>query len=194
MATSPVHPFRFDAASHTYYGADGSVLPHITGMLETTGWTDDTWMTEESSERGQIVHALTCDYDLGALEPDACVSVHRGYLLGHVECTSRLRPRWTHIEVPFAHPSLRFGGRPDRLGLVLNRRAVFEIKSGAPTKAHPIQTALQAILAGGYDPLPAWQWARYCEYLTKSGRYKLEEHRDRRDFDIAHDIIRTCAR
>jgi len=80
--------------------------------------------------------------------------------------------------------------------MVLGRQAIFEIKSGLPTKAHPIQTALQAILVAGQSGnlLPATQWARYCEYLKPNGRYKLEEHRDRGDFDEAYEIIRKCAR
>jgi len=194
MSLSPVTAFRFEAADHTYTDlATGQHLPHITQLLERAGLVDDTWMTEESCERGLIVHALTSDFDLGALNPDTCVSRHRGYLLGHVACMQRLRPIWQHVEVPFVHPTWRFGGRPDRIGMVLRRRAVFEIKTAQPSRAHQVQTALQAILASARDPLPPRQWARYCEYLKPNGKYKLEEHRDPGDFDEAERILRACA-
>src|SRR5574341_1863405 len=48
-------PFRFDALNHEYLSvATGEVFPHITGMLEQTGWIDDRWYTEESSDRGMV--------------------------------------------------------------------------------------------------------------------------------------------
>jgi hypothetical protein len=81
--------FRFDAVNHEYIDpSSGSVFPHITGMLQQTGWIDDTWYTEESSARGRAVHRLTADFDLGALHVDSCVSRYRPYLLGHVKCTA----------------------------------------------------------------------------------------------------------
>ena len=53
-------PFRFDAIRHSYTElATGEERPHITGMLERTGWVDEEWFTEESSERGTAVHSLT---------------------------------------------------------------------------------------------------------------------------------------
>lgn len=194
---APITAFRFDAIQHTYTDlATRALIPHVTQLLERAGLVDETWLTEASAERGQLVHAMTSDFDLGSLDPECCVSKHRGYLLGHVACMARLRAVWQHIEVPLVHPTLRFAGRPDRIGTVLRRRCVFEIKSGAPMRAHGVQLALQAILAAGAlgDPLPPEQWARYCEYLKPSGKYKLEEHRDRADFGEAYRILRECVR
>lgn len=185
--------FRFDAEAHEYISlVDGQVLPHITGMLERTGWIDDTWMTEESSERGRCVHALTAEYDLAGLELETCVSRYRGYLLAHAAAMRALRPTWTAIEEPVVHPLLRFGGRPDRVGRVQQLQTVLEVKSGVEAPSHAIQTALQAILVSAYAPLPAAQWRRLALYLKANGKYKLIEHRDRRDFDEAHRIIRVC--
>lgn len=190
-----VTAFRFNAADHVYTDlVTGAVLPHITGMLERTGWVDDTFYTEESCERGLIVHAMTSDYDLGALDPDTCIGKHRGYLLGHVACMRRLRPTWDAIEVPLVHPHWKFGGRPDRVGVVLRERCVFEIKTAVPSRAHAIQTALQAVLVASQHELPAAQFVRYCEYLTPKGKYKLERHIDRGDFDEAYRILQVCTR
>lgn len=194
--TSTVTAFRFNAADHVYTDlATGTALPHITGMLERTGWVDDTWMTEESCERGLIVHAMTSDYDLGALDPDTCIGKHRNYLLAHVGCMRRLRPIWDAIEVPLVHPLWKFGGRPDRVGMVLRERCVFEIKTAVPARSHAIQTALQAILVASQQPdLPPAQFVRYCEYLTPKGKYKLERHIDRADYDEAYRILQVCTR
>jgi hypothetical protein len=193
-ATPGSEAFRFDSHLHEYTACDtGEVLPHITGMLEAAGLIDDTWYTEESCERGQCVHSLTADYDLGALNPAGCVSCYRPYLLAHVGAMKVLRPKWRAVEEPMIHPVLRFGGRPDRVGLVTQLQAVLEVKSGAPDDSHCIQTALQAILASYKHPLPPASWARYALYLKDSGKYKLERHTRRQDFDKAYEIIRKLA-
>ena len=133
------------------------------------------------------------DYDLGAIaSPASVVSDHKNYLLAHVAAMRALRPEWDYVEVPLVHQFHRFGGRPDRLGRLLTLRAVLEVKSGQKTKAHGIQTALQAILAATVYDLPAESWARYGLYLKPSGRFALEPFDKRADFDEARRIIRVC--
>lgn len=188
-----VEAFRFDPGPHEYIDtATGAVLPHITGMLEATGWIDDTWYTEESSDRGQAVHALTRDYDLDALDVATCHSPFRGYLLAHVKATGIFRPQWIAIEEPQVHPRLRFGGRPDRVGRIYGAAGVLEVKSGDPEKSHAIQTALQAILAADDFRLPADTLVRYALYLKDTGKFRLEQHKNKHDLDKARDIIRSC--
>jgi hypothetical protein len=186
--------FRFDFDDHTYVDLEsGQVLPHITGMLEQTGWIDDTWMTEESSARGAVVHTLAADYDLGALDLRTCASPCRPYLLAHIACSKALRPVWQAIEEPLVHWGYRFGGRPDRLGKVLGLHTVLEVKSGAPLRGHGVQTALQAVLASSTTPsLPPHLWQRMALYLKPNGTFKLEKHTDRRDVDEALRVIRRC--
>lgn len=190
-------PFRFDPIPHEYIDlSTGALLPHITGMLERAGETDDTWFTEESSQRGQMVHRLTADYDLGALHVESCDSGYRGYLLGHIKAMSILRPEVVSVEEPLVHPPPRkWGGRPDRVVRIDGIYGVLEIKTGDPQKGHAIQTALQAILVAGAGELsiPAELLARWCLYLKSSGKFKLEEHRVRANFSRAHQIIERYA-
>lgn len=185
--------FRFDAIEHRYLDpATSKEFPHITGMLQRTGWIDDTWYTEESSARGTAIHRLTADYDLGSIDVASCVSKYRPQLLGHAKLMSMLQPTWFAIEEPLVHPLHRFGGRPDRIGLIQNLTAVNEIKSGGKEKSHQIQTALQAILAELVTRVPPTAIARWAEYITPKGRAKMEPHEDLRDFDEAYRIIRVC--
>lgn len=191
--------FRFDARNHEYIDIEtGAVFPHITGMLDRAGLVDDLWFTEESSERGTCVHKLTADFDLGAMDPATCVSVHRGYLLGHVAAMKVLKPEIIAVEEPFVHPTFRYGGRLDRDLKIYGIRGTLEIKStAAPAKSHRIQTALQAILLEAKTGIPAEDLGRWCLYLTPKGRYKLVDH-NRDPFDKAKDflearaIIRMC--
>jgi len=193
---SAVHPFRFDVETHQYVDlVSGEELPHITGMLWQTNWIDDRWYTEESCDRGQAVHKLTADFDLGALDPDMCVSPFRNYLLAHVKAMTTLRPEILSVEEPIAHGHYRFAGRPDRVERIYGLLSVLEIKSGDPEKSHQIQTALQAILTSSRTNLPAEMWGRFALYVKKNGKFKVEQHRDRKDFDEAYRIIRAvCAR
>jgi hypothetical protein len=188
--------FRFDAANHEYINpSTGLVYPHITGMLEATGWIDDTWFTEEHSARGTAVHRLTADFDLGALDVASCVSRYRGYLLAHVAAMGILKAQGLEVlsvEEPIVHPTLGFGGRPDRVIRLARAIGLLEGKSGGPDKSHQIQTALQAILIGPEYRLPPESILRYCLYWKDSGKFKLELHKDRHDFVEARKVIKSC--
>lgn len=193
MPTAMAPLFRFDANTHEYLDLErNEVLPHITGMLQATGWIDDRFYTAESSARGQAVHRLATEHDLGALDIITYQSEYRGWLLGHIKTVSIVRPEWTHLEEPFVHPRLRFGGRPDRVGRIFGAVAVWEIKSGAPDKAHRIQTALQAILVAPAVGLPPEAILRYAEHLKPTGKYALDQHTSRWDFDEAYRVIKRC--
>lgn len=187
--------FRFDAIRHQYIELlTGRSLPHVTGMLEAAGKIDTTWFTEESSERGTIVHRLTADYDLGAIEDPASVqSIHKAYFLGHVAAMKILRPEILAVEEPVVHPRYRYGTRPDRVVKVDQALAVLEIKAAQVQDSHQLQTALQAIaLEHEYD-LEAERWKRFALYLKPNGRARVLEHTDRSDFLEARRIIKkTC--
>jgi hypothetical protein len=189
----PSPPFRFDRDEHTYYDLDGTPMPHITGMLQQTGWIDSRWYTEEASARGTAVHKVTADYDLGALDVPSCISRFRPYLLAHIKVMGILKPTVLEVETPRVHPRLRFGGRPDRAWMLFGLGAVGEIKSGEPEKSHQVQTALQAILLGPAFNMPPEILARVVVYLKPTGKFKVEEHKDRRDFDEAYRVLRECA-
>ena len=187
--------FRFESSTHTYTDlATGEALPHITRMLEATGWADSTWFNAQGAARGTAVHALTKTYDLGGLSETIVVEDRlRGYFLAHQEAIARLRPEWSEIEEAHVHPVLRFGGRPDRVGVVLGLQSVVDEKTGGAAKADAIQTALQAILVAAHHPLPARRWQRMAWYLKRNGKVKVVRFDDPHDFTVANGIIReTC--
>lgn len=200
--TAIVSEFRFDAGSHTYFDSTGSVVTHTTELLTKAGWIDDTWWTDEHSERGRMVHSLTADYDLGALDLPTCVSRFRPYLLAHVACLQIVKPTIEEVEQPWVHPGLRVGTRPDRTVRLNGARGVWEIKSGVKpatrhgTNAHRIQTAIQALVLESKFKLPAEMWLRLCEYINHRGKFKLEDHGDTKakDFAEARRIVKTYAR
>lgn len=197
--------FRFDAVEHIY-SDDAGRIPNITTMLEETGWIDSTWFTEESSIRGTCVHELTAHYDLGALDARSCASPYKNYLLAHVKAMQSIPHEWWEVEEPRVHPTIRFGGRPDRVGIMYNLRAVCDGKSGdrpsparpigslaLPTAtSHEIQTALQAILVAPLFKIEPEAIARFCLYWKKSGKFVLEQHESKQDLMEARRILRVC--
>ena len=202
----PPIKFRFDADNHEYIALDtGETLPHATGMLDRAGLVDDLWFTEESSERGSCVHTATASYDMGALDVDSFISIHRGYLLGYIAAMKVLRPEILKVEVPLVHSGYRYGVRPDRIAKLFGVRGSMEIKTlGAsvsmPTqspKSHRVQTALQVIADAEEAGIKPEDLGRWCLYLKPNGKHRLLDH-NKDPFDKAYDfnearrIIRMC--
>jgi len=118
----------------------------------------------------------------------------RGWVLAYIELMTLIRPAWELVEVPLYHPTLRFGGTPDRVGVWTGVRTVLEIKSGAARESDAIQTALQAILVAHTSPLPAMSWQRLVGYIKPGGRFVVERMKDARDYDEAHRILKEFCR
>jgi len=185
--------FSYEAATHTYF-LDGQRIPGITEMLKKTGWVDDTHFTQGGRDRGTAVHDYAAQYDLGVLDLATVPRELRAWVLAYIELMERVPHSWDYVEVPFGHPTLSFGGTPDRVGKWLGVRTVAEQKTGAPRPSDAIQTALQAILVAHTTDLPAPAWQRLVFYTKPNGRFVVERHPDKRDYDEAHRVLRECCR
>ncbi len=193
--------YAYDNNLHAYIDLDrDEELPHITGLLKTSGVKDEeeSFYTPECRERGSAVHRLTADYDLGSFTKDdipGLVSPYKPWLAAHVRLCDLLGPKWELVEVALIHPYWRFGGRPDRAGYFDGVLTICEIKSGPKAKWHGVQLALQAILVGhelGITPehIQRWGW-----YLTKTGKGKREPFTEMGDFNTAYRILsENCER
>lgn len=191
MSTLPMPAFRFDAVQHRYF-CNGKEREHCTGLLQKAGLIDDTWFTEESSIRGSAIHRLTADYDLDALDPRTLVSTYRGYVLGHVDAMRVIPHEWDKVEQPIMHPVHLYGVRTDRVGRIYGLQGVLEGKStAAPHYSHEIQTALQVLAESYGHPIPPEAWWRGALYWKPNGKWRLIQHINRRDFDVAREILNT---
>jgi len=187
--------FRFDRERHEYTLVEtGQVVPHITELLKRSGWVDDEWYTEEGRRRGSAVHDMTAQWDTGAMTTPPKDHPYAPWLMAHIDAMQLLQPMFLAVEQPIVHPQYLYGGRPDRIARFRGVRCVIELKTGAKDKAHRVQTALQAILDAVDSKLPPHATARWMLYLQPTGRWKFEEHQDRRDFDEAYRIIREYVR
>ena len=183
-------PVRFDPVDHRYYVGDEE-WPHVTGLLKSWGLVDDTYYTEESAVRGQMVHRACTDYDLGVLDVTGLSRDIRPYVEAYIDAMLVVPHEWDAIEEVAAHPVHRFVGRPDRVGRVFGMRGVLEIKSTVQAeRAHEVQTSLQGILVSHDDPLPLREWKRWALYVRPNGKWKLVPHENKRDYD---DALRRLA-
>jgi len=190
-----VIPFRFDAERHEYTDlSTGEVCPHITGVLKDGGLVDDRWFTAESADRGHVVHKLTADYDFGMFETAKVGAVHAPYLQAYVNAKGILQPVVHAIEEALIHPVHRYAGRIDRDVTLYGVRGVLEIKSAEPHDAHQVQTALQAILLAAELQVRPSVLGRWCLYLKRNGKWRLDEHLSTADFGIAERLIRDLCR
>lgn len=191
MSAPPVTAFRFDEATHAYTHAEtGEAYPSVTQLLKRAGLIDTTFLTPEGRARGTAVHELCAAYDNGLVRRHEVVSRYRGWFLAYLRMLDLIRPEILTVEQAAIHPVLRFGGRPDRTIKMQGITGVLEIKTGAKAKSDPIQTALQVILLTHDHPLPFNAWGRYVVYVKENGKFSLEEHRLRADFDEAYRILR----
>ena len=189
MIVAPV--FSFNESDHSYWLGE-TRLPSITQLISLGGLVNgEAYFTEASRERGLLTHALCADFDLGVdLGAELQSSPVRGYVLAYMAAMDALKPTWECIEEADYSPRYRFAGRTDRIGMVFGKRTVCEIKSAVKAAHHSVQTSLQAILAAERWPLPAREFQRLTIYLKPTGKYAVERHEDRRDFDCALKLIR----
>ena len=195
MIAAPV--FRFDEARHEYE-LDGVRLPSITQLISLGGLVNgEAYFTEASRNRGTAIHAMTANFDLGVdLGEQLQSSPLRGYVLAYMAAVDALKPTWECIEEADYSARYRFAGRTDRIGMVFGKRTVCEIKSAVKAAHHSVQTSLQSILAAENRRMPnvsAEKWQRLTIYLKPTGKYSIDRHEDRRDFDVAQTLIsRFC--
>jgi hypothetical protein len=176
---------RFDETTHRYYQGD-LVVPGVTTVLKHGGLIDMRWFTDEARVRGTLVHELTHAVD-AQLDLDTDTLAFRGGVLGELDAYHRFlddyRPVYRLIERAMFHPTLRYGGKPDRVcSVFLGRPAVLEIKTGQPSSWHGVQLA-------GYQLLEP-TGARWVVYLKPNGRYQLAPAKRAEDYADFYRALR----
>lgn len=166
---------EFDEKTHTYT-VDGVVLPSVTHIIRflnyDTATTAKSWLRDVAADRGTRVHKYTMLYDFGESLTDIdfdCV----GYLKAYMEFCRDVSHEWTAIEKPLGDVTLGFAGTVDRHGIVYEREAVVDIKTGTKINAVAVAAQLSGydVLLGHNDDLD-----HYCLQLCKDGTYKFTKH------------------
>ena len=139
----------------------------------------------EAMLRGTVVHKLTAAYDRGKYEKhaeEARAGGLDGYVQAWVAFKTTVEVSIQAIEQRVYHSKYRYAGTLDRLALVDGRPAVLEIKTGVLVPEHRLQTAayLGAVNDGRTDDKVL---DRYVVQLMKDGKFTLEKHKDKADWE-----------
>jgi hypothetical protein len=174
MATAE-HTLSFDEASHEYR-LDGLPVVSVTQALDLAGLMN--WkrfvpadVLDFASERGRAVHSALHFYDENALDWSTVDPAIRGYIEAYERFASA--KDWTPvmIEQPLYHASLRYAGRPDRIGVLDGDKCVLDLKSGVVNEVVALQLAGYA----GLLAAPA-AYRRFGLQLRADGKYRLSEY------------------
>ena len=119
------------------YRLDGRRLPSVTTILKEMGFIDTTWFTEESRQRGIIVHRLCELDDLGSLNPESVDPRLKGYLRAWQKYRDAEDLCFTHIEHRMASSRMGYAGTCDRVGIDRKGRTVLIDIKTSPEDSGP---------------------------------------------------------
>ena len=176
--------FRYSDSEHRYWleQADQSQwdLPGTSRIIQSTGRVNPRFMTEEGRDRGSAIHHLTYLLDLGQCRIEDITGEFRPWCNGYEQFRiDHNFPTWELREECVYNPELGFATTLDCAGMFQGRPTILNIKTGSSMPSYEVVRAGEVLAYYGYRA-PV---ARLTLYITKRGSYKLEEHRNPRDFD-----------
>ena len=131
------------------YRLDGRRLPSVTTILSEMDFIDSTWFTEESRQRGIIVHRLCELDDLGSLNPESVDPRLKGYLRAWQKYRDAEDLCFTHIEHRMASSRMGYAGTCDRVGIDRKGRTILiDIKTGSQSWHIEFQLSAYRFLLG----------------------------------------------
>jgi hypothetical protein len=155
--------------THTYM-VDGRVVPSVTQILADQRLIDLTWYTPDGRERGTAVHKAIANQCRGAL------CFNNKELEPYLEAYNNFQKDcdWVPEIIEQSMGCRFYAGTPDQIGKLNKKPAVLDIKTGGITPA----VALQLV---AYEKLYEKPLKRFSLQLTETGRYILDEHKDKKD-------------
>jgi hypothetical protein len=184
----------FDEASHTYrFG--GHVVPGVTSILAPL--TDFSKVPpavlEAASQFGKAVH-LACELDDELLlDEDQLDPALAPYLAAWRKFCEEHRVEWYEIELPVYHPTMRYAGTPDRIGMVDGQPSVVDIKTTAAL--YPSVGPQLAAYAEAKNLGPRAK--RIAVQLKADGTYVAKTYTDPTDWPVFCSLLTLrnwCAR
>jgi len=168
---------EFDEATHIYKW-NGKPVNNVTTIIKEAGLSDDRFYTEESRIRGSAVHLACQYYDEGALDWDSVIEEYKPYVDAYIDFLNVAKPVWHGIELRLYNERYNYAGTLDREGLLFERNAILDLKTGAVPEWVKIQTAAyEDCIDGSYD--------RYALQLKSNGTYKLHgPYKSSADFKV----------
>jgi hypothetical protein len=185
----------FNSETHTYL-AEGTKVPSVSEVLRVAGLIDMDWVSEEAMKRGSFVHQtiefyLQRDLDEAGLDPKLAAYLAAWKAAEREMCIRVLRNEKdaAMVEQRVFHPIYKYAGTLDVLAMLVDRKVVIDIKTGAPSPWHRIQLAGYAMtftdeMVGRVNLYLSVESKFDGQKEIYTGKYKFVEHRDRNDFNV----------
>lgn len=179
----------FDEATHTYRWG-GQVVPGVTQVLaplvDLSAVPAD--VLARASAFGTAVHRATELRDLGDLDESALDDALRPYVDAWVAFSADHTVRWDHIEERVYHPTLRYAGTVDRIGLVEGAISIVDIKTSS--SIYPsVGPQLAAYQRAAADGMGVASLRRLSVQLKGDGTYSVKEHTNPSDFSVFASLL-----
>jgi len=161
---------------HHRYWVGHRQLAGVTTVLEEVGLYSNPWARDVHRERGTAVHQITSAIDRGDWDYRQCDDELRNYGNAYWEWKQAVGFQALADEKIVASISYSLAGRLDRYGYLQDgTRVIVDIKSGQPSPAAGIQTALYQFMLGETSLLETGEeWPvdeRIILWLKPSGEY-----------------------
>lgn len=160
-------------------------LPRVTWILRRAGLVDPTWFKEEARLRGQALHLAARYLDEGSLEWDSVDAAILARLRQYQSFLDEVQPDTLSIEEEVENRPYGYVGHLDRRVKIGGREGVLDLKSPNSAPWHGLQVAMYAACFA--RPLRRWT------LHLGDDRYRLVEHTDRRDWEVAKAAIVLAA-
>lgn len=177
----------FQPTTHTYR-IGHAVVPSVTGVLQRAGLIapfppNVEPLAKRKAHIGRLVHQATARIDRG--ERYATTEDTEGYVEAYIAFRRRMGRFYQPglIESPFVAEvyRIRYGMRPDRIGVLLGRPAIVDFKCVVAVQPH-WGLQLSGYAAGAPAPmLWPYEYARHTLRLFPDGRFKLDDYSDKGD-------------
>jgi hypothetical protein len=179
----------FSEEYHQYF-VDGEKIPiSVTGLLKRAGLIDDTFFTEYGRLRGKLTHVAIAYCNTGTLEEDSLDDVLKPFFKGYVSFLTDSGFVVTASEQILYSKEMGLAGTLDLEGYFKrspNILYIGDVKTGAMQDWTRLQTALYALLRGGYR-------RRFGVELKHNGKYKLKVFTDQSDYTVVRQLLKEVS-
>lgn len=181
---------EYDDSEHRYFYRTEDVFG-VTATLAFVGLSDFSYVDDETLTRamnfGTAVHSLTEYEDTGVLgeydkKLEPALTAWRNF---KKDFGGELLPQY--IELKVFNKKHRYAGTLDRIFLLDGVFWIIDTKTGAPQKAHPIQSAAYE---GAFRDTFGYKKKirRACVYID-GDKYKIKEHNGLGDWQIFQSAL-----
>jgi hypothetical protein len=164
-----------------------SGLPRVTDILRRSGLVDDRWFNDHTRDVGTAFHQAAAYLDEGDLAWDSVDPSVIGRLRQYQRFLEEVKPEILSIEQEVRNESLQYCGRLDRRVRINGHEGVLDFKG-------PGRFAWQSVQLSLYTGcLPAASLLKRWTLHLDDENYRLVEHKDRRDWDVAKAAVTLAA-